>query len=131
MRTASGRDRAAARERLHEIVTSTARAHGCEAKIEYIEGYPVTENEPAATEKFFRVAEDAIGASRVLRVEHPTMGGEDFAFYGRHAAACFFFLGLRPAGAVECPSLHQPDFDFNDDAMPLGIEMFCRLALSR
>jgi hippurate hydrolase len=131
VRTLRAATRAAARERLHEIVTSTARAHGCEAKIDYIEGYPVTENEPAATEKFFRIAEDAIGPSRVLRVEQPTMGGEDFAFYGRHAPACFFFLGLRPAGAVECPSLHQPDFDFNDDALPLGIEMFCRLALTR
>jgi hypothetical protein len=27
------------------------------------------------------------------------------------------------------PDLHQPDFDFNDDAITTGVEMFCRLAL--
>ena len=27
------------------------------------------------------------------------------------------------------PALHQPDFDFNDEAMPVGVEMLCRVAL--
>jgi metal-dependent amidase/aminoacylase/carboxypeptidase family protein len=58
------------------------------------------------------------------------MGGEDFAYYGRHLPACFFLLGLRPRGAASYPALHQPEFDFNDDALAVGIEMMCRLALS-
>jgi metal-dependent amidase/aminoacylase/carboxypeptidase family protein len=62
-------------------------------------------------------------------VEYPTMGGEDFSYYGRHVPACFFLLGLKPKGASHVPTLHQPDFDFNDEAIPTGIEMFCRLAL--
>jgi metal-dependent amidase/aminoacylase/carboxypeptidase family protein len=57
------------------------------------------------------------------------MGGEDFAYYGRHAKACFYFLGLKPRNAETYPTLHQPDFDFNDDALPLGIELMCELAL--
>lgn len=57
------------------------------------------------------------------------MGGEDFAYYGRHVPACFFFLGLRPRGAARFPALHQPDFDFNDDAIPIGVELMCGLAL--
>jgi len=27
------------------------------------------------------------------------------------------------------PQLHQATFDFNDDAITTGVEMFCRLAL--
>jgi hypothetical protein len=27
------------------------------------------------------------------------------------------------------PDLHQPDFNFNDDSIATGVEMFCRLAL--
>jgi metal-dependent amidase/aminoacylase/carboxypeptidase family protein len=66
----------------------------------------------------------------VVRLDEPTMGGEDFSFYGKHVPAVFFFLGLRPDGVApgDFPSLHQPKFDFNDEAIPLGIEMFCRLA---
>ena len=43
-------------------------------------------------------------------------------------AACFFLLGLCPQGAASCPTIHQPDFDFNDDALPIGIEMMVELA---
>ena len=58
------------------------------------------------------------------------MGGEDFAFYGQRVPACFFVLGLVPAGST-MSELHQPTFNFNDDAIATGVEMFCRLALRR
>lgn len=58
------------------------------------------------------------------------MGGEDFAYYARKVPACFFLLGLRPAEMEgEYPALHTPGFDFNDDALPLGVELMTRLAL--
>ena len=57
------------------------------------------------------------------------MGGEDFSFYGEVVPACFFFLGLLPQGTDSMPSLHNARFDFNDEAISTGIEVFCRLAL--
>jgi metal-dependent amidase/aminoacylase/carboxypeptidase family protein len=88
----------------------------------------VTANDPDATDRFFEIARTTVGEDRVEVVEAPTMGGEDFSYYGAHAKACFFLLGLRPAGAKHYPTLHQPDFDFNDDALATGIEMMCALA---
>jgi len=76
------------------------------------------------------LADAWLGKDRVTRVETPTMGGEDFSFYAQSVPAVFFCLGLKRPGQERHPTLHQPDFDFNDDAMPLGIEMFCRLALA-
>ena len=111
------------------IVEGTALAHGCRAQVNWMEGYPVTLNNPAEAERVHAVALEAFGPTRAQRVEHPTMGGEDFAYYGQHVPACFFFLGLRPVGADRYPALHQPDFDFNDEAMPAGIEMLARLAM--
>jgi metal-dependent amidase/aminoacylase/carboxypeptidase family protein len=35
---------------------------------------------------------------------------------------------LKPEGATSVPTLHQPEFDFNDDAMPVGMRLFVRLA---
>jgi amidohydrolase len=130
IRTLKPETRALARERFFQIVESAAAAHGCGAEIDWREGYPVTHNDAAETERFFSIAGDVVGAGRVQRVEYPTMGGEDFSYYGRHVPACFFFLGLKPAGAERYPALHQPDFDFNDAALGLGIEMMCRVALA-
>jgi amidohydrolase len=128
VRTLTPQTRAMARRRFFEIVEHTARACGCEARIDYIENFPVTENEPTLTDHFFDVARAAVGGSRVQVLDAPTMGGEDFSFYGRHVPACFFFLGLRPEGVERVAGLHQPEFDFNDEAIPLGVRLLVALA---
>jgi amidohydrolase len=130
IRTLRHETRGMAKARFYEVVQGTAGAHGCRAEIDWREGYPMTVNDPAEAERVLAVAAQSLGKDRVHEVEHATMGGEDFAYYGKHARACFFFLGLRPKGASAYPALHQPDFDFNDDAIGSGVEMMCRLALS-
>lgn len=117
------------RKRFFEVVENTAKAMGCEAKITWNDSYPVTMNDPIATDVFFGIARRALGAARVDFVEQPSMGGEDFSYYCRQIPACFFMIGLKPKGAQGFPSLHQPEFDFNDDALPTGIEMLVRCAL--
>lgn len=129
VRTLKAETRKLAKERFFGVVENTCRALGCRAKIQWHDSYPVTVNDASLTEEFFQTARATMDSSKVVRVENATMGGEDFAYYGALAPACFFFLGLRPAGAETFPTLHQPDFDFNDDALGLGIELMCAMAL--
>lgn len=130
IRTLTAAVREQAKERFHEVVHYTARANGCHAEIEYIEGYPCTDNDPALTGRWFEIAADVFGAERVGTIERPIMGGEDFSYYGLHVPACFFMLGLKPGSMASYPKLHAPDFDFNDDAIPMGVEAMCRLAMA-
>ena len=129
MRTIRKETRELGRKRFFEIAQQTAAAFDCRAEIDWEEGYPVTHNDPALTEQFFRVAEKALGAARVQLIPSPTMGGEDFSYYGHHVPACFFVLGVKPPERDKYPSLHQPEFDFNDDALATGIEVMVRLAV--
>jgi amidohydrolase len=117
-----------AQRRIQEIATGVAKAHGCEASFDYRFGYPVMRNDAGAVEIFNAIAQQTLGAERVLNLPQPVMGGEDFAFYSQLVPSCFFVLGLIPPGQKSVPDLHQPDFNFNDDAIATGIEMFCRLA---
>ncbi len=128
MRTIRAETREQGRRRFFEIVERTCAAMACRAEVEWEEGYPVTRNDAGMTEKFFRVAERTLGASRVKPVEQPTMGGEDFSYYGQHVPACFFVLGVCPPGREKYPSLHQPEYDFNDDALTTGMEVMVGLA---
>lgn len=129
IRTLRDSTRALAREEFHRIVRGVSEALGAGAEIAWHDGYPATVNDPLATARFRRIARRALPPGRILEREHPTMGGEDFSYYGAHAKACFFFLGLRPPGPVEWPGLHTPRFDFNDEALPVGVELMARLAL--
>lgn len=129
IRTLSPIVRQSAKELFFRIVEATAAAHGCRAEIEWQPGYPVTSNDHSMTERFFSVARDAVGAERVVVMPSASMGGEDFSYYGQQVPACFFCLGLTPAGQQPSAQLHQPGFDFNDDAIGTGVELMCRLAL--
>jgi metal-dependent amidase/aminoacylase/carboxypeptidase family protein len=60
----------------------------------------------------------------------PTMGAEDFSFYGQQVPACFYWLGLLNEGQEHYPNLHAPEFDFNDKALPVGITAMCELVLA-
>ncbi|MEN0020722.1 MAG: amidohydrolase [Planctomycetota bacterium] len=132
VRTLSADARTRAASAFRRIVESTAGAHGCDVKIDWHEGYPVTVNNDAATAKFFDVVRGRFGDDIVRTVPAPFMGGEDFSYYGHHAEACFYMLGLLPEGEdpATTPKLHQPTFDFNDDAIATGVEAMCALALA-
>jgi amidohydrolase len=128
VRTLRPETRDLAERRLAEVAEAVAAAHGCRAEADFRRGYPATVNDPGAVEIFNGVATEALGSERVVDIPEPFMGGEDFSFYGHAVPSCFFVLGLVPEGG-SIAQLHQPTFDFNDDAIATGVEMFCRLAL--
>ncbi|MEZ6243856.1 MAG: amidohydrolase [Phycisphaerales bacterium] len=130
LRTIRPETRELVRTRVVEIIEKTASALGCHTEVTLHDGYPVTRNDPRETERLLGVVADAFGDQAGLTLEHPSMGGEDFSFYGQHVPACFAFIGVRPRGVTQWPQLHQPEYDFNDDAIPMGVEILCRLALS-
>ncbi len=116
--------------RVRQIAEHTAAAFGGRAEVRFAEnGYPATHNDARAR----AVAEEVVGEAlaetiTALEREKPIMGAEDFAFYGQRVPAFMFGLGLRPQGASSYPMLHQPDFDFNDDAIAHGVLMHVEIA---
>ena len=129
LRTLRPETREFGEKRIREISASIAAAFGAEATLNWHGGYPVTFNEASATDRFFEIAKDAIGADKVSVAEHPTMGAEDFSYYGHEVPACFFWLGLLNEGQEKYPNLHSPEFDFNDKAIPTGIRLMSEVAL--
>ena len=55
-------------------------------------------------------------------MELPLMISEDFSFYGLYAPAVFFILGT----GTGIP-LHSSDFDFDEDILAAGLELYIRL----
>ncbi len=133
VRTLSDATRVQAHTHFVRIVESAAASQGCTAEIDWRPGYPVTNNHPEATDLFFDVARRTFGPQHVVTVPDPFMGGEDFSYYGQHVPACFFILGLLPVGddPATTPRLHQPTFDFNDEAIGPGIRAMVELAIAR
>ena len=130
IRTVSTETQETVFDRIQTIVTHTAEAMGGRADINLIKGYPVLTNSAEAydyLQNTFRTMENP----NVTSVEQvfPQLVGEDFSYFAQQSKACFFGLGLKPAGEDHYPQLHQADFDFNDDALPIGMRCFSELVL--
>jgi len=130
LRTLDAKVRELAAARITAICEGTAAAFGCRAEVCIECGYPVTYNNPQLTEKWFAAMESTFGSANITRLANPVMGGEDFSYYAREAPSVFFCLGVRPPGQLRYPTLHQPEFDFNDAALPVGIKAMVTAATS-
>ncbi|MEO1227418.1 MAG: M20 family metallopeptidase [Myxococcota bacterium] len=116
--------------RLEEVVSGVEPMFGVKAELEIRRGYPVLENDPVCAEAVARVARELVGPERVTREDLPMAGGEDFAYFTQAIPGAYFFLGAGlPAG--DTPGCHHPDFDFDDDLIPLGMRVFLGLVNDR
>jgi amidohydrolase len=107
-----------AERRLKEIVTKVADALGCSSEIQYVRGYPATVNSAREAQFAARVGERLFGKGNVITEHEPTMGGEDFSYMLQARPGAYVFLGQ--GGLQGGCFLHNPNYDFNDEVIPLG-----------
>jgi amidohydrolase len=129
LRALSKARREAAVASLERIGHGIAAAHRCEFAVRYFGTTPTTSNTPALAEFIRQTALATLGESSFVWAPQPAMWGEDFAFYLERVPGCFFVLGVQPHDRDTYPMLHNPAFDFNDDAIPFGIRMMTEVAL--
>ena len=117
-------------EQIQQIAEGITTAFGARAEIQFGEdGYPALQNDPEMTEFCRRTIQYYFGKDKIYPCQHPYMTAEDFAFYLQKIPGAYLFLGNdNPDTEHPVPSLHSPYFDFNDAALPYGIELMVALA---
>jgi amidohydrolase len=128
VRTLSEPARKLARQAIQNRCEHIAAAGSCTAKVDWIEGYPATINDPGMSDYVARIAKQTLGEKAFIPVSRPAMGGEDFSYYLEKTPGCFFFVGVQPAEAKTYPPLHSDRYDFADAAIAVGVRMFTALA---
>lgn len=118
-------------EKLKTTAKLVAESSGAEAEVEILEGYPVTANDPALTQKVLPVLKAVAGDERVIEIPKIT-GAEDFSFFAQEVPAFYYFLGVTPAGTdpATAPSNHSPRFYVDESALKVGTAAITQLALS-
>ncbi len=114
-------------ERMRALAAAAVAGTGVTAETTVLPGYdlPVI-NDPGAVDYLRNVVTTHLGDHAWHPEPGPVMTSEDFAFYLRDRPGAMFWLGL----GEKQPSLHNPAFDFNDDALETGILTFCLIALN-
>jgi hippurate hydrolase len=128
---------AAARDRVRagtlRLIADLAAAHGLSAEADYLDGYPVTVNDPAETAFAEQAVADLFGADRLIAQANPLPGAEDFSFVLDEVPGVFLMLGAVPDGSdpASAPFNHAADAVFDDAVLPDGAALLAELALRR
>lgn len=109
-------------QRVRDIASSIAGAHGASVSIDYERGYPVVINSEQETAFASEVARELVGEDKV-GICPMIPGSEDFAYFLEHKPGCFLRLG----NGVDSAILHSSKYDFNDDSLTTGAAMWARL----
>lgn len=106
------------------IADGLGTALGAKFEIKEYVQYPSVDNPRALVEDFYTYAD-----MDDMVLVGPSMAGEDFAFYQQEVPGLFFFLGI--GGGKNNQPLHSATFDFDEDALLGGIEIFKRIAFGQ
>jgi len=124
LRTMQQETRERMNRRLVEVAENVARTFRGSAEVTIERGYPSLVNDPAMLARVVRVAEKVVGPDKIHRLNEPSMGGEDFAYYLQKYPGAMFRVGVGPN-----PSMHSDTFNYSDDALEVGMRMMAGLAI--
>ncbi len=110
-----------------EVSRGVARAHGGRVELRYEALSNPVINEPAMTALARSVAAETVGARRVVDLDRPSMGGEDFSEYLDRAPGCFVYLGTGAGPRTRRP-WHHASFVLHEPSMGVGVRFFTALA---
>lgn len=112
---------------VHAAIDEVATLHRAKFEINYMRGVPPVVNDRESTDLLRRAMVARRGMKSVESTEQ-SLGGEDFSWYQEHVPGALARLGVRRPGERTVRDLHQGDFDADEHAITVGVEMFTAAA---
>ncbi len=106
---------------IENIVKSICSTYGAKVSFNYRCITPIVYNDPGLTNLLERSAISLLGKENVLRLDHPSLGAEDFAELLQGVRGTMFRLGV--AGEEGCAPLHNGHFLLDERSLMVGIEV--------
>ena len=116
---------------LVRIAEGVAAAMGATAEVDLRMIFVPTVNDIQESEFAARVCGEMVGAENVARDPALAMGSEDFSFMLHEVPGCYINIGNGGEDGVGVCEVHNPSYDFNDAALPLGASFFAHLVERR
>ena len=115
--------------RMKGIAEGVAASMGAQAVVDFRNIFAPTINNPTEAEFAAKICNDIVGAENVERNPPLIMASEDFSFMLEKVPGCYINIGN--GGEEGGCEVHNPAYDFNDDAIPQGATFFARLVEER
>jgi hippurate hydrolase len=117
------------KERIETISSGIARTLGGSAKADVRIAFPPLVNDKDAVKFIADVAAEIVGPENMNREGPFVMASEDFSYMLEQVPGAFINIG-NGGGEGGC-EVHNPSYDFNDEALTLGSTLWARVVETR
>lgn len=111
------------KKQVTELSENIAKAFGGKATVDYKESHPPVINNDWVTRALAESAIELLGPKQVVHIKEPSMGADDFGAFAEKVPSTYFRLGIAQADKTAY-DLHNPQFEFHDSIIPIGVELF-------
>ena len=109
---------------MRRIAQSVAEAMGARATLDFRVNFVPTVNDASEAEFAAAICAELVGQDGVDRAPPLILASEDFSYMLRQVPGCYLLIG-NGGGEGGC-EVHNPLYDFNDEALSLGASFFAR-----
>ncbi len=114
-------------DKIKNTASSLSTLHNAKIDVRITPGYPPVINSERGCKLARDTAERLLGQKRVISIPHPSLGGEDFAYFTQKIPGCFIRFGAAKKGCEDAAS-HSSKFDFDERALRVGAAYLAELA---
>ncbi|MDR0943949.1 MAG: amidohydrolase [Ruminococcus sp.] len=112
-------------ETIKSICEEEAGREGAAASVDYNFRYPIVINDEGLTSDFAETAGALLGQENVVKPQKISMVGDDFSYFSELVPSCYARLGVG-----ESNLLHTPNFNPDERAIAIGVDIMTDFALS-
>lgn len=105
------------------IATQIVETFHAEVDVRFMEGNAPVLNDETVTSIVEEAAIELWGKEKVVPLEEPSLGADDFGDFSLIVPSSYFRLGIQKDGE-EVYSLHHPKFNFDDTVLSIGTATF-------
>jgi len=113
------------KENILGLLQGMELSHGIRGSFKEVVYYPVVDNNPEWTEKLARLL-----PKEAIHPMAPLMISEDFSYFQKEVPGVYFFLGCGNREKGHTFPLHSNRFNFDEEVLLLGIQMYVNILQS-
>ena len=116
-------------ESVEKILKGICLYSGASYNIDILNGLPVLVSDDNVMDIIKSIAINVVGENNVIDAKKSSMGAEDFSYFAQKIPSAFIWIGAKNDKKGFVNLMHNPRFDFDEDALIVGVKMFCSFAL--
>lgn len=121
IRTLKNDQRQYIKDKVEEICTGIASAHGATCTVEFSDSYPALINDSLLFDIMTEASAEILGKDKVISYNVPSLGADDFSYFCQYSRGLYYNVGVAEKNQPSTPPVHSDIFCPDEEALRTGM----------